>query len=504
MVEEAIPLRVFLRTIALGLLACCGLAASIPAHSRATSAALRLHIAVSPVLHPAFDPSVTDYVTRCVGGHGVSVTLAAPHGVEVSADGAMPRSGRLRVHEPVVAGQAFSFTTRMRGATRTYHVRCLPSAFPHWSFKRAQASPGHWTIASPSLTTNGVKPYAAIFDANGVPVWWYRVAPAPVDVEFLPDHTLAIARYGKGTFGTDPNATWDIRRLDGTLVRKVRAVGEATDDHDIQLTPGGDYALISYVPRAHVDLSPYGGPSDATVMDAELQLVSKAGKLLWSWNSKDHVSLAESQDWYPAIVKAPVQLPNGSTVYDIVHANAVQVVGSHVILSLRHADAVYEIDRASGAIVWKLGGTPTPQSLQIVGDPLQPHSLGGQHDARLQPDGTLTLHENGTDVGRPPRAVRFRIDPVAHTATFLEQVRDPSVKASPCCGSAVKLTGGDWLVSWGGNPLVGEYTPNGAVVWTLAFDHGLFSYRANPVPYSTLAREDLRAAMDRLHPRARR
>jgi hypothetical protein len=184
-----------------------------------------------------------------------------------------------------------------------------------------------------------------------------------------------------------------------------------------------------------------------------------------------------------------------------VHANSVQVVGQTVLLSLRHTNGIYGIDRRNGAVTWKLGGTTTPQSLQIVDDALGPVPLSGQHFARLLPDGALTVHDNGTLTSRAPRALRFRIDPTARTARVVEQLRDATVATSPCCGSATKLPDGRWLVSWGGQPLVGEYAPGGATIWRLRFRNRLFSYRANPIPPSSVTRARLRAAMNVLNPR---
>jgi hypothetical protein len=108
--------------------------------------------------------------------------------------------------------------------------------------------------------------------------------------------------------------------------------------------------------------------------------------------------------------------------------------------------------------------------------------FSGQHFARLQAKGTLTVHDNGTNPGRPPRALRFRIDTKARTAKLLEAVSDPAVKASLCCGSAVRFADGRWLVSWGGQSVVGENGPRGMPLWRLTFGASLFSYRAIPFP----------------------
>jgi class 3 adenylate cyclase len=56
-------------------------------------------------------------------------------------------------------------------------------------------------------------------------------------------------------------------------------------------------------------------------------------------------------------------------------------------------NAVFDIDQRSGNILWKLGGSATPESLRITNDPVFTNGshFGGQHDARLLPDGTVTL-----------------------------------------------------------------------------------------------------------------
>jgi hypothetical protein len=63
------------------------------------------------------------------------------------------------------------------------------------------------------------------------------------------------------------------------------------------------------------------------------------------------------------------------------------------------------------------------------------------------------------------------------------------------------MADGDWLVSWGGDPVVGEYRPDGTPVFTLTFADGLFSYRAVPVAPERLTIGELRAAMDALSQR---
>jgi hypothetical protein len=201
-----------------------------------------------------------------------------------------------------------------------------------------------------------------------------------------------------------------------------------------------------------------------------------------------------------AILQQPAHLADGRTAYDIVHINSVEAAGNDVLISLRHTDAVYKVNRTTGAIEWKLGGKQTPDSLQVEGDTGGSSlTFGGQHDARLLDDGTVTLHDNRTGAQVGPRAVRYRIDDAARTATQIEQVTDEGAVLSLCCGSARRLPGGNWVMSWGYNGLVTELTPQGDRVFGLRFGANLFSYRAVPLTADELSAGALRSGMDAMH-----
>ena len=72
-----------------------------------------------------------------------------------------------------------------------------------------------------------------------------------------------------------------------------------TNHHDLQFRSSNhDHLFGGYIPRQHVDLSAYGGPADAPVMDAELQEVTDDGQLVWDWKSQNHISLSETASRY--------------------------------------------------------------------------------------------------------------------------------------------------------------------------------------------------------------
>jgi hypothetical protein len=387
-------------------------------------------------------------------------------------EGADRRKLRLRT------GQAIKITKRTGGQRVAYWIRCLPSDFPGFEFKRrAEPLYDHYIFDPGGVD---VAPYAIIVDRWGVPVWWRSVSSA-IDAKVIDGLVVWATDFQGLAFNVGPDAAYEFRRLNGKLVRRLQAVGTTTDFHDLQPTADGNYALLSYRPRFGVDVSAYTGDADATVFDGVVQKLSPDGQLLWEWSTADHISLAETGRWW-----AELEEP-----YDLVHINAVEpLADGDVLISLRHTDAVYRIDGATGEVKWKLGGTPTAASLSVVGDPHAGNPLGAQHDVRYLGDDTISVHDNATDLGRAPRAVRYRIR--GSTATLIDSQSDPLVPESRCCGSA-RYSRGHWLLSWGGEPLITEFASDGSRTFKLIVDSA-FSYRVVGVP--DLSTQALRAGMN--------
>jgi outer membrane protein assembly factor BamB len=452
-------------------------------------------IGAYPKLVPAFDAKTTDYVSRCHRGRPLLLAVHAGAGTAIRIGNAKPAKGSAKARLNRDGGQG----TTVRIGKQSYHVRCLNKTFPAFTSERTGTPQARFYVVTPAEGGEGSQ-FVTIFDSHsGAPIWWMQLQYKPIDAKLLPDGNLAWSTFTDSPYATR-SVPYEERRLDGTKVRSIAAVGVETDSHDLQVLPNGDYLLLSYVPRDGEDLSPYGGPANATVTDAVVQEVSPQGKLVWSWSSNDHVATSEFTPFMGAILQQPAHLADGRTAYDIAHVNSVEADGDSVLISLRHADAVYKVSRTTGAIQWKLGGKHTPESLAVEGDTGGSDLVfSGQHDARLQPDGTITMHDNRTGSKVGPRAVRYRVDEQARTATQVEQVTDEEAALSLCCGSARRLPGGNWVMSWGYNGLVTELTPSGERVFGLRFPGGLFSYRAVPITAGELSAAKLRAGMDAMH-----
>ncbi|HLJ54289.1 MAG TPA: arylsulfotransferase family protein [Chthonomonadaceae bacterium] len=467
-----------------------GGAALAPTPGGGSPAPGAIEVTTSERMTPAFDPAITDYVVSSKTAGPVQVMVTAASGNSVSVDGKPFQSQSFTTPVAVSAGQSFPVTVRFPGGTKTFFFRRLPSDFPTWTLDRAGTPQAEYYLIAPDIGLAAATPsrdYVIFADTNGVPVWWYKTASAPIQITLLPNGDVAWLTQAQ---------TGEERSLTGALKRSFVAdpgIGGNIDNHELRLLPNGDYLVFADVARGPVDLSAIGGLPFAAIIDTVVEEVTPSGSLVFHWSAMDHIPFSEVDPAFRA------QYVVNAEPADPFHMNSLEDDGTGIVISFRHESAVYRIDKATGNIVWKLGGVPRAESLAFVGDSFG--NFGGQHDARILTDETLTVHDNGTQQGRPPRAARYRIDTAARTATLIEQVTDATAPSSLCCGSARKLAGGDWVVSWGLNPEVAELTPTGANVLRFTFGEPYFSYRAEPVAPGVLSRSNLRAGMDAQFPR---
>ncbi|HET9707041.1 MAG TPA: aryl-sulfate sulfotransferase, partial [Gemmatimonadales bacterium] len=134
-------------------------------------------------------------------------------------------------------------------------------------------------------------------------------------------------------------------------------------------------------------------------------------------------------------------------------------------------------------VVWRFGGRHN--QFTIVGDGLG--GFGFQHDVRVLPDGDLLFYDNGL-AHTPPesRAVEYRLDRVAMTATLVWEYRHDPALFTPIVGSVQRLHNGNTLVGFGAAARMVEVTPAGQVLWegrlTLNGQPVQYFYRARRVP----------------------
>lgn len=489
------------RSALLAVLLCSVSFFTIAANRADAGTVVNFAFSTDPGLYPAFEPSITDYVVRCMD-EDVDVQVTVPDGYEASVNGEPGHQENFATVAPMDEGKSFSvsFVDLDDAIGQTYYVRCLPDSFPAFTSERLGTPEAEYYVVNP-LYPGLVQPstpvqtqYVAMFTKDGVPIWWQAINEKTTNGTILANGDMAYIRLGTGVIKQF--------RLNG---EQVREFAQNVDLHELILLPNGNYLIGEYKPLCCYDLTEWGGPAQGTVEDNVIMEVTPDGTVVWEWSTAEHVPLSQtSPNWKANVTSLGNQNGRG---YDNYHWNSADMVGDNVVISFRHLDAVYEFNKTTGAINWKLGGTQESYSLTPVNDPVftAGSNFGGQHDARYWTDGSVTIHDNSqadtqTRPG-PPRIVRYALDRNAKTATMVEQVTDSAtpVTSAFCCGSARKLPGGNWVAGWGFNRTVAEYGPGPTgdrktlIQWS---DAGYFNYRAEAILPGVFSRARLRTEMN--------
>ncbi len=238
------------------------------------------------------------------------------------------------------------------------------------------------------------------------------------------------------------------------------------DIHEFLITPENT-ALITIYRELPYDLGPWGGEKEGALDEGVVQEIDIAtGRVVFEWHSADHVDPTESYE----------SLPEDASPWDYFHVNSIEPDGpGRLLVSARHTHAVYSIRKSDGTVLWRMGGK---ESDFTMGPGTR---FAWQHDARRQPDGSITLFDNAaSDPGKArSKVLVLRVDEQRRTVTLARSfVRSPPL-LSTSQGNAQSLPGGHVFVGWGSKPLATEFDRSGNVVFDLRFGVGrVDSYRA--------------------------
>lgn len=457
-------------------------------------------LAVSPLaLNPAFSPYIHDYYVRCAAGSNtLSLSMAASSGATVGITQPVASSGDSNVSITVTENEAIVATATSGDASEAYWIRCLPHDFPAFvtSTPGGAAPPsGGYTLVGNALHLSTESGYAIVLDANTVPVWYHatRGGAGACDVDSLAQNTISYVPYLDYTFASG-NAAFEIDALDPVAVRNVTANGAPLDFHELRLLPNGDYLVFTWPIVSGVDLMGLGmfGPNE-DIVDCNIQEIDPTGQTVWQWSATDHLDPVLDCT-YPATVPAITTSGGVQTVVDPFHCNSIDVApNGDLLVSARNIDSIFMVSKTTGAILWKMGGAGYTKDaapfLQVSGD-----AFYRQHDARLQPDGTISIFDDQTDMPGPARAIVVSYDLTAQTASITWQFQ--GTETSDGVGSFRILPDGSRVVGWGlslgSNPTFTEIDANGAVLREVTLS-GDFSFRAIKVPLSALDLGQMRA-----------
>jgi hypothetical protein len=230
--------------------------------------------------------------------------------------------------------------------------------------------------------------------------------------------------------------------------------------HELLITPHGDAYIGAPSP---VHLPGVGKPAVDSVVQ---EIDTKTGAVLFEWHAMDHVPLSASY-FTPK---------NPGRIFDPYHLNSIALDrDGNLIISLRNTSAVYKVDRQTGRVIWTLGGK---QSSFKMGPGT---STWGQHNAVVQPDGSLTLFDDGAG---PPkvhtysRGVRESLNGGSMTATLIRQYNHAPAISADFEGGVQMLPDGEAFIGWGQQPYFSEYNAAGKQDFDAHFNVPTSSYRA--------------------------
>jgi Arylsulfotransferase (ASST) len=350
--------------------------------------------------------------------------------------------------------------------SRTYHSR--PDLKPPLVQIRTAAhntAPGYVFIA-PKMVVAQAGPL--IMDNRGEVVW------------FKPLNTRGITDFRVQQYRGKPVLTWwrgkvsNVGVGDGWYViydtsyrpiAEVRAGnGLVGDVHEFLITKNNT-ALFTVYHRLPVDLSSVGGPKEGKIWDGIVQEVDiQTGRVLFEWHSYPQVAIGESYA-PPPKAKAGAKAPP----FDYFHINSIEVEpNGNFLVSARNTHAVYEIDRKTKKVLWRLGGKKSDFKLGAG------VRFAWQHDARRQADGTITIFDNGAapPVEKFSRVLVVRANTGTMKATLVRSYHHPGRLLAPFEGNAQFLPNGNIVVGWGAWPYVSELSRSGALLFDAYFGDG--------------------------------
>jgi hypothetical protein len=241
----------------------------------------------------------------------------------------------------------------------------------------------------------------------------------------------------------------------------TKKLGEDLDCHDVILSPKGNY-IFMFTRKS---------PADEYVQP-EISEYTKSGDLVFTWRLMDHFKIPSDRTFEDS---DPAHMSSISFTED-----------GYMLVSLRGLSEILKVNYSTGAVI----DTISAKSWIFKNDTLG--GFRGQHDVQALSGDRIILFDNGvvrTKSDRPSRAVEYKLDYKAKTATLIWEFRaDFQNYQREACGSVQRLDNGNTLIGWGlaGNlamgasnryPIFTEVTTSGEKVRELVSPQNLVGYR---------------------------
>jgi hypothetical protein len=386
-----------------------------------------------------------------------------------------------------------------RAAARALPVALAAVAFTSATAQAAPSTPPPVTILASSpfvgqgdffiTPTGDTSTYAngpEILDSQGNVVWFHAIPTGQTASDFrvqtYDGQPVLTWWQGTGLGGLSSGTDY----IYNTRYQQIATVnagnGLSADGHEFLITPWNTALILSYT-TATANLTSIGGPADQTVINGVVQEIDIAtGRVLFQWNSEDHVPFSQSEQPLPA---------SPSTPWDWFHINAVKLdTDGSLLIDARDTWSTYDVNQFTGNINWQLGGKDS--SFQLQAAPGQVLDGAGeifawQHDPQPLGNGLYTFFDNessGTPLLPYSRAITVKLDPWTHVATLVASDDQPEGLSAPSQGNAQTTASGNLVVGWGALPYFSEFGSSGNLLFNAQFPAGVNTYRAYQLPWN--------------------
>ncbi len=320
--------------------------------------------------------------------------------------------------------------------------RPTPSGFPQYEFNKTGVSTEEsYYLTAPFLLASGSSlRHLSVMDSDGY-ISWYADNNAQgvyTNFQYHEDHHLF--SFAQTIY---QGADMKFYLMDSNFVRVDSLTptnGIPTDIHEFQIMNNGNY-LITGTTNTTEDLTGYTfdgtpGSSNTEVRSFVIQEFDPSGNLVFDWKSIDHIHPSDFIDTYNYNVND----------FDYAHGNAVdEDDDGNLLISFRHLDAIYKIDRTTGVPIWILGGTSN--QFTFANDT----GFSGQHDIRRLPNGNITLFDNANSSPPPrkSRGVEYQLDISTMTCTMVYEYYNSWNSYSRAMGNFQTRNNSERLVGYG-------------------------------------------------------
>lgn len=438
-------------------------------------------------IYPNFSPEIKDYYIT---------SLNTLNTIEVTINDFTPNKtiyiNNIRVQNKITSlklkpvDDIIIKSEKTNEISSTYTIHYLPLDLPKINvITKNNPSNGYILInlfeLSPIITNDFS--YIAILDNNGYPVY-YKKLPYKAVINFK--------YYDIGN--NQKRFSYNVNELGKTIImnEKFEEIKQLEvlphnshgsypiDNHDFIYINDNHYIIPGIITRKSVDMTTYGVKISVDLVELIFQEIVN-NQVIFEWKSSDYPELLSASDpiYYNQYATSPK--------VDYFHFNSICIDPNdqNFVISARHTNQIYKINRTTGTIMWRFGGNN--DDFNLTGNKIISHP----HHCTILSNGNLLLFDNGvTKTPQQTRVVEFALDENSKTADLVYEYKDIG-RYFDIMGSAQKLDNGNYFIGWGGNITsqinanksdITEVNTSGKIVLDISFsnnpDSFTYSYRA--------------------------